>query len=61
MKVDDSETKKVTTTALRASSQSLYDQLGGADVVQALVDEMYHGIFTDDELGDFFRHTDKEK
>lgn len=39
---------------------SLYDRLGGEAAINAVVDGMYSKIFTDPELIDFFRKTDKE-
>jgi hemoglobin len=41
---------------------TLYERLGGAAAINAVVDHMYDdGIFTDPELEDFFRKTDKQK
>mmetsp|Transcript_13552 Transcript_13552/g.13288 ORF Transcript_13552/g.13288 Transcript_13552/m.13288 type:complete len:120 (+) Transcript_13552:12-371(+) len=40
---------------------SLYDRLGGKAAIDAVVDGMYAGIFTDAELTDFFKKTDKER
>mmetsp|Transcript_16510 Transcript_16510/g.11855 ORF Transcript_16510/g.11855 Transcript_16510/m.11855 type:complete len:103 (+) Transcript_16510:46-354(+) len=40
---------------------SLYERLGGEDAINAVVDGMYKGIFTDPDLVDFFEKTDKEK
>lgn len=39
---------------------SLYERLGGADAINAVVDGMYVKIFSDPDLMDFFRKTDKE-
>lgn len=39
---------------------SLYQRLGGASAINALVDGMYKKIFADPDLVDFFRKTDKE-
>lgn len=39
---------------------TLYERLGGADAINAVVNGMYEKIFTDEELTDFFRKTDKE-
>lgn len=39
---------------------TLYERLGGADAINAVVDGMYVKIFTDPDLTDFFRKTDKE-
>lgn len=39
---------------------TLYERLGGAPAIAAVVEGMYSGIFTDPDLVDFFRKTDKE-
>jgi hemoglobin len=39
---------------------TLYERLGGAPAIAAVVDGMYSGIFVDSDLEDFFRKTDKE-
>ena len=39
---------------------TLYERLGGAAAIQAVVDGMYVKIFTDPDLTDFFRKTDKD-
>jgi hemoglobin len=39
---------------------TLYERLGGAPAIQAVVDGMYMKIFNDPELSDFFRKTDKD-
>ena len=39
---------------------TLYERLGGADAINAVVEGMYAKIFTDPELTDFFTKTDKE-
>ena len=36
---------------------TLYERLGGAEAIQAVVDGMYSKIFTDPDLSDFFRKT----
>jgi len=41
--------------------KTLYERLGGEAAINGVVEEMYKGIFTDPELEDFFRKTDKEK
>ncbi len=38
---------------------TLYERLGGAPAIQAVVDGMYMKIFNDPDLEDFFRKTDK--
>jgi truncated hemoglobin YjbI len=38
---------------------SLYQRLGGASAINALVDGMYKKIFADPDLVDFFRKTNK--
>ena len=40
---------------------TLYERLGGADAINAVVDGMYLKIFPDEDLKDFFRKTDKQK
>ena len=39
---------------------TLYERLGGAPAIQAVVDGMYVKIFNDPDLSDFFKKTDKE-
>lgn len=41
---------------------TLFERLGGAGAISAVVEGMYEngGIFTDEDLADFFRKTDKE-
>jgi hemoglobin len=39
---------------------TLYERLGGKDAINAVVDGMYVKIFTDPDLEDFFRKTNKE-
>lgn len=38
---------------------TLYERLGGAPAIQAVVDGMYMKIFNDADLSDFFKKTDK--
>ena len=38
---------------------SLYDRLGGKPAIDAVVEGMYVKIFSDPELSDFFKKTDK--
>jgi len=40
---------------------TLYDRLGGADAINAVVDGMYVKIFNDPDLSDFFKKTNKER
>ncbi|CDW78927.1 globin [Stylonychia lemnae] len=40
---------------------TLYERLGGADAINAVVEGMYQKIFTDEDLIDFFRKTDKPR
>ena len=40
---------------------TLFEKLGGAAAIDAVVELMYQKIFVDPELSDFFRKTDKEK
>ena len=39
---------------------SLYERLGGQPAIHAVVEGMYVKIFSDPELADFFRKTDKD-
>ena len=41
---------------------TLFERLGGEGAISAVVEGMYEngGIFTDPDLADFFRKTDKE-
>lgn len=39
---------------------TLYERLGGHDAIAAVVDGMYVKIFSDPDLEDFFRKTDKQ-
>ena len=50
-----------TPVADKRSQKSLYDRLGGAPAIEAVVEGMYVKIFNDPELSDFFRKTDKDK
>ena len=40
---------------------SLYERLGGADAINAVVEGMYVKIFADPDLEDFFRKTNKDR
>jgi hemoglobin len=40
---------------------TLYERLGGADAIHAVVEGMYAGIFNDPDLEDFFRKTNKDR
>lgn len=40
---------------------TLYDRLGGKPAIDAVVEGMYEKIFTDPELTDFFKKTDKDR
>lgn len=40
---------------------TLYEKLGGKDAIAAVVDGMYVKIFSDPDLVDFFKKTDKER
>lgn len=39
----------------------MYDKLGGEPAIQAVVDKMYVGIFSDERLTPYFTKTDKER
>ena len=41
-------------------TKSLYERLGGKAAIDGVVDIMYKGIFTDEDLIDFFKKTEKE-
>ena len=43
------------------TTKPLYERLGGASAIAAVVDGMYVKIFNDPELSDFFKKTDKER
>jgi truncated hemoglobin YjbI len=38
----------------------LYERIGGEAAINALVEGMYQKIFTDPDLEDFFKKTNKE-
>lgn len=40
---------------------TLYERLGGADAINAVVEGMYVKIFAYPDLEDFFRKTNKER
>jgi truncated hemoglobin YjbI len=40
--------------------EPLYQRLGGAPAINAVVDGMYEKIFSDPSLSDFFKKTDHE-
>ncbi len=40
---------------------SLYERLGGADMIAALIPAFYVRVLADPELGPFFKHTELEK
>ncbi len=42
-------------------TQSLYDQIGGAPVVEAAVDLFYRKVLTDDSISHFFDDTDMDE
>jgi hemoglobin len=48
-------------TSKSEKPQSLYERLGGATAIAAVVDGMYAKIFNDAELSEFFKKTDKER
>ena len=43
------------------TKQPLYERLGGAAAIHAVVEGMYVKIFSDPDLSDFFRKTDKDR
>ena len=43
------------------NKESLYERLGGAAAISAVVEGMYVKIFSDPELSEFFRKTDKDR
>lgn len=42
-------------------SDTLFDELGGAGKVSAMVDTMYAAVMNDEELSPFFANTDMER
>jgi hemoglobin len=40
---------------------TLFERLGGAPAIHAVVDGMYSKIFNDEQLSDFFRKTDQAR
>jgi hemoglobin len=42
------------------SEQTLYDRLGHREGIRAVVDECYHRLFDDDQLGTYFADADIE-
>ncbi len=42
-------------------SESLFDQLGGAEKVASIVDQMYAAVLQDSELAGFFANTDIQR
>lgn len=45
---------------VKPAELTLYEKLGGEGAIRAVVDGMYSKIFTDPELTDFFKKTNKE-
>ncbi|WP_395746760.1 group 1 truncated hemoglobin [Prosthecobacter sp.] len=46
---------------MNSESPSLYERLGGEEMISALVPAFYARVLADAELGPFFRHTELEK
>jgi hemoglobin len=46
---------------MNANKPSLYDRLGGEDMISALIPAFYVRVLADPELGPFFAHTELEK
>jgi hemoglobin len=44
-----------------SDQDELFDQLGGAEGLVAIVDEMYAAVLRDEELAPFFANTDMER
>ena len=58
----DSNTDKSSTNVQDAATiKPLYERLGGAAAINAVVEGMYVKIFSDPDLTDFFRKTDKDR
>lgn len=43
------------------TTTTLYEQLGGQQAIERIVDEFYKRVLTDDTVNHFFAHTDMEK
>lgn len=43
------------------STTSLYEQLGGEEAIEKVVDEFYNRVLADDTVNHFFAHTDMKK
>ena len=46
---------------MNPNSLSLYERLGGEDMITALIPAFYVRVLADPELGPFFKHTELEK
>lgn len=46
---------------MNTNKPSLYDRLGGEDMISALIPAFYVRVLADPELGPFFAHTELEK
>ena len=61
MKERDAQRKAAEEAITAQKNATLYERLGGAPAINAVVEGMYEKIFNDPKLSDFFRKTDKEK
>ena len=57
----DSKADKPSGNVKDATLKPLYERLGGAAAINAVVEGMYVKIFSDPDLTDFFRKTDKDR
>ncbi len=46
---------------MKPNPPSLYERLGGEDLITALIPAFYVRVLADPELGPFFKHTELEK
>lgn len=46
---------------MNTNKPSLYERLGGEDMISALIPAFYVRVLADPELGPFFKHTELEK
>ncbi len=46
---------------MKTNTPSLYERLGGEEMISALIPAFYVRVLADPELGPFFKHTELEK
>ena len=49
------------TIGVQSMSQTIYSQIGGRDAVEAVVDDFYDHVLSDDRLAGFFEEMDMEE